>query len=165
LLAAYALSAGPIDRLLVVPTYAHPFAKVLQPFELRVEMCERAFGILATAEVSRIEEELGTPSFTVRTLEALAFRMPGTAFRLVVGADVLADAARWKDWDRVCTLAPPYVVGRSGHPWPGGYAGIEVELPAVSSTEVRERLRTGRSVEGLLPRSVAELVQARGLYR
>lgn len=163
LLAAYALSAAPIDRLLVVPTFQHPFGKPLVPFQHRVAMAERAFGVLRGAEVSRIEQELGGASYTVRTLEALRARAPGAELRLLVGADVLGDLEKWKDFERVRELAPLFVVGRSGYP-----REDELEtpdLPAISSTRVRERLRAGETVAGLVPRAVERYCVEHHLYR
>lgn len=163
LLAAYALSVAPIDRLLVVPTFAHPFGKAMAPFEHRVAMCAEAFGFLGGTGVSRIEEELAPPSFTVRTLEALAERLPDASFRLIVGADVLGDTAKWREFERVVELAPLFVIGRGGHPRTDA---IETpDLPAISSTEVRARLRAGVPVAGMVPRAVEEHVRAEGLYR
>jgi nicotinate-nucleotide adenylyltransferase len=159
LLAAYALSAGPIDRLIVVPTYVHPWGKKSEPFDHRVAMCELAFGVLRGAEVSRIEEELETPSYTVQTLEALHARGMRD-LRLVIGADVLADAKKWKRWERVCELAPPFVVGRGGY----GDAPATPEIPELSSTDVRAKLKAG-GASGLVPRAVEEYVRRHGLYR
>jgi len=163
LLAAYALSVAPVDRLLVVPTFAHPFGKAMASFEDRVAMCAEAFGVLEGVGVSRIEEELGSTSYTVRTLEALSHHLPGATFRLIVGADVLADTSKWKDFDRVRELAPLFVIGRSGAPRTDL---IETpDLPAISSTEVRARMRAGTPVTGLVPRAVEEHVREHGLYR
>ncbi|MDQ3038085.1 MAG: nicotinate (nicotinamide) nucleotide adenylyltransferase [Myxococcota bacterium] len=163
LLAAYALAVAPIERLLVVPAYQHPFGKPLVAFEHRAAMCERAFGVLRGVEVSRLEEELGGASYTVRTLEALAERHPGTQLRLLVGADVLADVERWKDFERVRELAPLFVVGRSGY---AREEGIETpDLPAISSTRARELLRAGESASGLVPRAVEAYCREHSLYR
>ena len=95
LLAAYAMSASDLDALLVIPTFQHPFGKALSDYDERVHMAELAFGMLAGVEVSRIEQSLGGASYTVRTLEALQAREPSARLRLVVGADVIADAPRW----------------------------------------------------------------------
>jgi nicotinate-nucleotide adenylyltransferase len=35
----------------------------------------------------------------------------------------------------------------------------------VSSTEIRERLRAGKSIKGFVPESVEQFIEARGLYR
>lgn len=161
LLVAYALSVAPIARVLVVPTFAHPFGKDMAPYADRVAMCERAFGVLSRVSVSRVEEELGGESFTVRTLEALTRQMPGTPLRLLIGADVLPDTPRWREWERVSTLAPPFVVGRSGSaPLDDGTP----VLPAISSTLVRSRYRGGLEVEQLVPREVDAYVREHGLY-
>lgn len=160
LLAAYALSVAPIGRVLVVPTFRHPFGKAMAPYEDRIALCEAAFAPLGGVVVSRIEERLGGESYTVRTLEALHTESPGTPFRLLIGSDVLPDTPRWREWDRVASLAPPWVVGRSGS------QSIEdaPDLPAISSTLVRARYGRGESVERLVPRAVDALVRARGLY-
>lgn len=163
LLATYAISVAPIDRLLVVPTFQHPFGKPLAPFEHRVAMAERAFWLLRGVEVSRIEQELGGASYTVRTLEALRAREPGAELRLLVGADVLGDVERWRDFERVRELAPLFVVGRSGYPREDD---VETpDLPAISSTVVRARLRAGEHVAGLVPRAVERYCLEHGIYR
>lgn len=163
LLGCWALSAAPIDRLLIVPAFAHVFGKSMAPFAARVELCSAAFGVLSGASVSRIEEELEAPSYTVRTIEALAARMPRASFRLILGADALADLPKWKDPDRLRALAPPFTIGR------GGIArgdGIETpDLPAISSTEIRARIAAGQSIAGLVPRAVEEQIRAQRLYR
>lgn len=170
LLGAWALSAGGIDRLLVVPTFGHAFGKVSAPFEERVRMVELAFGVLdpARVSVSRVEETLPVPSYTVRTLEALAAAMPGARLRLLCGADVLGDLSRWHEPERVLALAPLLCAGRGGHARTGGAFDVSAsgpDLPQVSSTEIRAALRAGRSVEGLVPEAVLMHVRAKHLYR
>ena len=56
-------------------------------------------------------------------------------------------------------LARVVVVGRQGYPGGEGPA-----LPAISSTEIRERLARGEPVDGLVPRGVLEYLRERGLY-
>lgn len=170
LLGAWALAAGGVDRLVVVPTFGHAFGKVSAPYAERVRMTELAFGVLdpGLVSVSRIEETLPVPSYTVRTLEALTAAMPGARLRLLCGADVLGDLSRWREPERVQALAPLLVAGREGYARPvgdGAMAGHGPDLPRVSSTEVRGRLSRGESVEGLVPTSVIEHVRARALYR
>ena len=56
LAAAYVLSTAEIDRLLVVPTFRHPFAKALASYEDRVAMCSLAMGWLAGNMMSSISK-------------------------------------------------------------------------------------------------------------
>ena len=162
LAATWAKSVAGVDGVLVVPTFAHAFGKRSAAFEDRVALCAAAFRDLPFVEVSRIEATLGTPSRTWRTLAALQQARPGARFRLVVGADVLAEVDRWERWDEVAAGAPPLVVGRAGHAPPPG--PCPVVLPNISSTELRRRLARGEATEGWLPAEVAALVRERGLY-
>lgn len=164
LAAAYVLACADVDRCLVIPTYQHPFAKALAPFEDRLEMCRLAFADLARVEVSRVEEELGGESRTVRTLERLHERHPDWRMRLVVGGDVVHEMDRWWEPDRVRALAPPLVLGRLGVAPPPGHESAPRILPEVSSTAIRAALARGESVSALVPRAVEDYARRRALY-
>lgn len=127
-------------------------------------MCRRAFGWLPGARISEVERELGGASWTLRTLEHLTDAHPEWSLRLLIGADVLVDAPKWRRFDRVVALAPPLVLGRAGVEQVGA---PEPLLPRVSSTRIRAALRSGAvdEVRHLLPRSVVEYVLERDLYR
>jgi len=172
----YALATAPIDEVLVVPVFRHPFAKHLAPYAERLTLCRLALGWLPRVTISTVEEELGGDSLTLRTLEHLSATRPEASLRLLVGSDVLADVPKWHRWDRICTLAPPLVMGRAGAPpaaaaavdWVGG-KDLPPELPMlpqVSSTEIRAALAEGRldAVRGLVPASVLEHILAARLY-
>jgi nicotinate-nucleotide adenylyltransferase len=156
-------SVEEVDRLLVVPAYKHPFAKPLEPFDDRVVMCELAMAWIPGVEVSRVEEELGGESRTLRTLEHLAKANPTWTLRLVIGADLLVEAPRWFGFDAIAKLAPPIVLGRTGVHVPGATQAL---LPNVSSTQVRAAIARGAWIEAaqLVPRAVLAHVRAKGLY-
>lgn len=161
LVAAYVLSAHSVERVLVVPCFRHPFDKPLASFEHRIHMCEIAMRDLARVEVSAVEADLGATSLTLPMLEAVAARHPNTRLRLVLGSDLLAETASWHAFDRICALAPPLVIPRSGH----AQDADAPALPAISSTEVRRRLHEGLSTTGHLDPRVADYALAHGLYR
>jgi nicotinate-nucleotide adenylyltransferase len=162
LLAAYVLSAYPIDRLLVIPTFRHAFAKPLAPYAHRVSMCELAMADLKRVEVSRIEEEIGGESLTLRTIEELSRRHPEAALRLVIGSDLLAETPRWYNFERVRQLAPPIIVARAGH---RDQTVTGPELPLISSSEIRYKLSRDLLTEGFLSRAVAQYIKSHALYR
>jgi nicotinate-nucleotide adenylyltransferase len=161
---AYVLATADVDEVIVVPCFHHPFAKDLAGFEHRFAMCERAMGWLPRTRISRMEEELGGDSITLRTVCHFRERYPGTNFRLVIGADVLLEAPRWNEFDRVKDLAPLIVLGRSGVTVPGAPPAL---LPHVSSTVIRDAIRAGRIAEmsRLIPSDVLGYVRDQGLYR
>jgi nicotinate-nucleotide adenylyltransferase len=159
----YALAVHPVDEVLVAPVYLHPFSKELAPFEDRAAMCRLAMGWIPGVTVTEIERELGGESRTLRTLENLAAAHPDWRLRLLVGADVLADAPKWHRFDRIAALAPPLVLGRVGAASEGA---PEPMLPRVSSTEVRAAIGAGDvgAVRHLVPRRVLAYATEHGLY-
>lgn len=178
LASVYALSTAPIDRVLVIPVFRHPFAKELAPFEDRLEMCRLGLGWIPGVEVSTVERELGGESLTLRTVEHLAAEHPEYALRLLIGSDVLADLPKWHRFDQIAAIAPPLVLGRSGitrsahgHE-PLMVGSIEIPeaplpvLPQVSSTEIREAIAAGRidEVRAKVPAAVLDHIARRGLY-
>jgi nicotinate-nucleotide adenylyltransferase len=161
--ATVVLSTQKVDRLLVVPTFKHPFAKNLESYDDRVTMCEHALAWLPRVSVSRVEEELGGESLTLRTLEHLHARHPDWEMRLVIGADVLGDAHKWHRYDDVIKLAPPIVLGRANVQVDGAPTPV---LPGISSTNVRALIAKGAwdDLAELVPRDVLAFIRSRGLY-
>jgi nicotinate-nucleotide adenylyltransferase len=173
LVALYVLETQPVDELWFVPTYSHPFGKALADYEHRIAMCELAAAALGPrAQVSRAEAELAArPGFvTSHTLDLVDHAIAaGHAPRLVIGADILRDAAKWHRWDDVVARAPPIVVGRGGHPPPDGgisAAPAPVTMPEISATHVRDLLARGDSgAAGLVPRDVLRYIAEHHLYQ
>lgn len=159
-----ALARFELDRVLVVPTFQHPFAKALASFEDRVKMCELAMGWLPRVEISRVEEELGGESRTLRTLEHLRAQHPDWSLRFIMGADLVVESSKWYGFDRIMQLAPPIVLGRVGVSYEGAPPAV---LPEISSTEVRAAIGEERwaDVEPFMPRAVLTHARDRGLYR
>lgn len=160
----WALSVAPIDRVLVVPVYQHPFSKELIPYDQRLAMCEAAMGWIPGATISSVERDLDGNSLTLRTVTRLAQDHPDWRMRLLVGADVLADLPKWHHWDKIAEIAPPIVMGRAGVNRDDAPVAM---LPNVSSTEVREALarRDLDRVRPLLPSRVLDYIEAHDLYR
>jgi len=162
---AVVLARFDVEKLLVVPTFQHPFAKSLAPYDDRVKMCELAMGWLPRVEVSRVEEELGGESRTLRTIEHLRTKYPGSPLRFIMGADLMVESAKWYAFDRISALAPPIVLGRVGIDYPGAPAPV---LPAISSTEVRAKLADESgdlgTIAELVPKAVIDYARAHRLY-
>ncbi len=160
---ALVLSVEEVDQVLVVPAYKHPFSKSLAPYDDRVTMCELAMAWIPAVAISRVEEELGGESRTLRTLEHLARAHPDWRLRLIIGADIVTEVPRWFGFESIAKLAPPIVLGRAGVDAPG--AGPRL-LPEVSSTQVREAIARGAwgELRDLVPRQVLRHALDRGLY-
>src|SRR3954469_4216376 len=176
LVALYVLETQPVDELWFVPTFMHPFGKPLVDYAHRIAMCALAAAPLGPrAQVSRAEAELAArPGFvTSHTLDLVDHvAAAGHAPRLVIGADILRDAAKWHRWDDVVARAPLIVVGRTGYALPPGSTATEVTMPEISATRVRELLaRAGddgdahsSELRGLVPAQVLRYIAEHTLY-
>jgi len=146
-----------IDELhvTVVVDAAHKESEA--PVEHRLEMARLTF-----AELGAIVEP-EEHRYTVDALEARAYDDP----LFLLGADELAGFPTWKQPERVLELARLGVAARPGHAPPADSGRIEVfELPPhdVSSTEIRDRVRAGEPIHGLVVPAVAAYIAENGLY-
>lgn len=159
-----ALDSGEVDHVLVVPVFAHAFAKGLTPFDDRVAMVQACFKHEPRVTVSRIEARLQQPNYTVATLTELQREHPNATLRLLVGADILGETDRWHAFERVVELAPLLTVGRQGIPSAGAPPAV---LPDVSSSQIRQWIAQDSNAEDLvrlLPAGARQHISTRGLY-
>jgi nicotinate-nucleotide adenylyltransferase len=162
LMATWGLCQSGVDEVWFVPTFVHPFGKALTDFGQRCEMLGAAIEHLGPrARIEPIESELGGVSYTVRTVDALSGRDPGTRWRWIGGADTWNARESWREWERLETMIEPMIVGREGSPSPAD-API---LPDISSTDIRSRVQDGRDISGLVAEEVGAFIRDRGLYR
>jgi len=115
--------------------------------------------------------EIGRPglSYTVDTLAQVAAEVPGAELFLLLGADAYALFDQWRDPARIRTLATVVVLVRGdGTPTPREQPGVQVlqsRRVDISSTELRARVRDGRTIRGFVPDAVADYIAEHRLYR
>ena len=157
-------------RVRLMPAREQPFkrgAAGATPAQ-RAAMLELAVRGNPRPAVERIELELETPSYTGRTLRALAQREPGNRFTLLLGADAARDLPAWHEAAALPGLADIVVFSRPGTALaPDLPVRRVIDVPAieVSATEVRRRVAAGRSIRYLVPDAVRDYIAAHGLYR
>jgi nicotinate-nucleotide adenylyltransferase len=169
LVAADAFDALDLDRLIFVPASVQPLkaGKDAATAADRLEMVRRLVGDDERFAVDPIEIDREGLSYSVETLAAFAERYPEAERFFLVGMDVLASFAQWREPDRVLRLATLAVMQRTGEtgPVPAGAIRIETRRVDVSSTEIRDRVRTGRTIRGFVPEAVAAYIADQRLYR
>jgi nicotinate-nucleotide adenylyltransferase len=158
-----------LDELRFVPAREQPFKRGGHGASAadRAVMLELALAGLAGFTVERAELEREGPSYTVETLEALRAREPGTAFTLLVGADAAMELDAWHRAAELPRLARVVVFARPGAPMPASpLVAARIAVPAIeiSATEIRGRVRAGRSIRHWVPEPVAEYVARHRLY-
>jgi nicotinate-nucleotide adenylyltransferase len=164
MVALYVLETARVDQLWFVPTWKHAFHKPLAPFENRLRMCELAVkGLGARARVTEIERTIGGPSRSLNTVRRLRKLHPTHTYSLVIGSDVAEEVPMWYRAADLQALVSFIVVGRRAAKGAADHSAVT--MPEVSSTEVRNLLRAGKSPEGLVPRTVLDYIYRHGLYR
>jgi len=194
LLADEVLEALALDQVLFVPAASPPHKDPsrLAAAADRCEMVRLAVAEHPRFVVSDVELRRPGPSYTVDTLQALAGR--GDDLYLVVGSEMFLDLLAWRQPARLARLARLVVVPREGTAFDptgavaqkvlreigveGGFVeaarGEEPEqgvivahatsLP-ISASDLRRRVREGRSLAFRVPPAVAAYIRTHGLYR
>ena len=121
---------------------------------LRFELAQKALANVEGIKASDYEFHLPKPSYTWHTLQRLRQDFPDREFTLVIGGDNWQHFQRWFHWKDILRHHQVVVYPREGQ------AGmIQAELLPVSSTEIRERVKQGESIEGLVPSAVMDDVR------
>jgi nicotinate-nucleotide adenylyltransferase len=159
----------------------------------RLEMVRLAIAGNAGFILDDAEVRSGQPSYTVVTLERLRRELGGAQPLVVLlGVDAFRGLSTWHRWRELFALAHIAVANRPGAALDPGKlvpelvrelaerrsdsaavgmsaAGAIVQLNmtplAVSATEIRARLRAGRSARYLLPDPILDYIERNHLYR
>ena len=163
-----------LELVMFVPA-GDPWQKnTIAPAEDRYLMTVLATESHPRFQVSRVEIDRSGPTYTADTLETLhAFYDGDVELTFIAGADTVLGMGTWEKLDRLSQLAEVVAVSRSGIDLadidPGaGWPSIRVvEMPevAISSTEIRDRVRKSLPVDYLVPPDVAAYIAEHGLYQ
>jgi nicotinate-nucleotide adenylyltransferase len=170
-----AFDALALDRLVFIPAAVQPLKAQQEatPAEHRLAMVGLLAGDEPRFAVDEIEIDRGGLSYTVETLAALSARWPAASLFWMVGADVPASFAKWREPARIAELATIVVLQRGDGAataadiasMPRGTQVLATRRVDISSTEIRKRVREGKSIRGFVPESVADYIAANRLYR
>ena len=179
-IARRAMEEAALERVIFIPA-AQPRLKSGEPSaspQQRLEMLRLAVEGVPGFEVSDVELRRSGPTLTVETLgELREGQEDGRELFFILGLDALARFDQWVEPGRVVGLARLLAVSRPGYTgfdWPGFYAlnpyavgrvdCIDSTAIDISASELRQRLASGASVSGLLPKAVERYIRQRGLY-
>lgn len=163
-----------------------PLASPFHRFAMTALAVSGSAGLVASDD----ELCLDGPSYTAETLDRLhAGGLDPSQIFFITGADAFADIATWKRFPEVLDLANFVVVSRPGHridalperlpdlagrmrPVTGAVASagspliflLQAATPEVSSTVVRDRLRRGEPITGMVPPLVESHIRQHSLY-
>jgi nicotinate-nucleotide adenylyltransferase len=165
------------DRLVLIPSAIPPLKALSADMASaadRFGMCKLATEHVPGIEVSGIELERSTPSFTIDTARQLR-QLGWGKVSWLIGSDAVAELPRWHDLQGLLREIDFVVIGRPGQiiDWqslPAELRHLEQSLVIVpqiqiSATEIRRRVRNNLAIDFLTPPPVCAYIHERGLYR
>ena len=169
-----------LSRVVFVPAGRPPHkqAHEITDPEQRLKMIQLAIAGNDRFGLSRVDLDRQGPCYTVDTIGLLQEAWGGEAqIHFLVGSDSLADLPTWYQPQRLLRLCTVVAVERPGYTpdlarldrrLPGASAQIVLlRAPTlnISATEIRERVRGGRSIRYLVPNGVGRYIREHHLYR
>jgi len=171
-----------LDKVLFIPVGLPPHKKnqrVTEP-EHRYNMVLEAIRSNPFFEASRIEIDRGGYTYTIDTLLNLkVIYGDDTRLFFIIGADVVPELVTWKRFEEVFKLCEFVAVNRPGSQREGFFESVRylkerysaiihtIMLPSIeiSSTDIRNRVKNGRTIKYLVPESVEKYIYENGLYK
>lgn len=158
-----------LDKLFIVPVGIASHGKpALILGEYRMKMCELTFGEIEKAEVSPVEINMNSISYTFKTLETL-IEENGSEHEYfeIIGEDSAAYFDKWREYKKILELSTVVVLKRKGF-----ISAINskkmmiVDNPYfnVSSTEIKDKIKNGEDVSLFLTKETIEFIKEKKLY-
>lgn len=155
-----------ISDIWLMPAHTHPFHKQSTDPSHRLAMVrflESSHMVVADDEIVR-----KGVSYTIDTVQMLK-KNYSHEFFWIIGSDNLADFDKWKESKKLSASIPFLVFPRPGYPitnLPSGFSVIpgDVVVSGISSTDIRNRVKNGKSIRGLVPDEISCYIKDHGLY-
>lgn len=153
-----------LDEVWLMVSPMNPFKKEatdLLTDKLRLEMAEQAIADEPKLKACDYEFHMPKPSYTWHTLQALSQDFPYVSFTLLIGGDNWASFDKWFHHEDILNHYPIVVYPRKGcdiGKVPSGVNIVETPLLNISSTEIRQRIKEGKSIHGMVPDCIEPLV-------
>ena len=160
-----------LDRLFFIPAAQSPFKPENQPAPapVRLQLLRLALAGRMNCEIDDQEIRRGGVSYTIETVRDYAKRFPQAELFYLIGADNAAKLNEWREANELARLTQFVVTPRPGEAtvnFPAPFRGCTLKgFPsAVSSSQIRSRVKAGLPIEPLVPPPVAEAIRAASLY-
>lgn len=171
-----------LSKVIFIPAGSPPHkqSQIISHSEHRYHITALAISSNPDFEVSRLEVDKSGITYTFDTMKNLkSIYGEDTAIYFITGADAMLDLLTWYKIGELLTLCKFITVTRPGYNYQeleqkieeisSNYGGeilcLEVPLLEISSTDIRERIKNGKTVKYLLPEEVETYIYENGLYK
>lgn len=170
-----------LEKVIFVPAGRPPHKPnygITEPWD-RYRMTCLAVASNPFFQASTLEVDRPGPSYTIDTVRAISRLYAGAQIYFITGADALLEILTWKNFEMLLAICRFVAATRPGYclyelfnkldrlpdSLKQNILCMEVPALAISSTDIRQRVREGRPIKYLLPESVEEYILKNFLYR
>ena len=171
IIANHVLNETPINKIWFIVSPQNPFKEsktLLNEFD-RLHLVRLATQDDNRIKCSDIEFNLPKPSYTSNTLAFLSEKYPEHQFSIIMGSDSYQNLDKWKNYETIINNYPVYVYKREGHEIKKTFDKEAVILNApiiqISASQIREHIRSAKSIRYLVPEIVREEIESRKFYK
>ena len=171
LVALAAIEELSLERIFFIPAAQSPFKPESKPApaDLRARMLRLALAGQTRYEVDTQEIHRGGTSYTVDTVRDYRSRFPNAELFYLIGADHIPQLHKWRAANELAAAVEFVAIPRPGEAAPAAPTGFRVRalrgFPlGLSSSQIRERVRSSKTIEHLVPPAVAETIRNSRLY-
>lgn len=171
-----------LDKVIFMPAGRPPHkqSKIITDPKQRYLMTALAVASNPNFEVSRLEVDKHELTYTYNTvMDLYKIYGEGTRIYFITGADMVLELLTWYRIEELLRICGFIAVTRPGYDkrkleqkieeitskYNGEILFIEVPLVDISSTDIRERRRAGKTIKYLVPEAVEKFILDNGLYR
>ncbi|HMK17004.1 MAG TPA: nicotinate (nicotinamide) nucleotide adenylyltransferase [Chitinophagaceae bacterium] len=171
IIANHVLNETPINKIWFIVSPQNPLKEsktLLNEFD-RLHLVRLATQDDNRLKCSDIEFNLPKPSYTSNTLAFLSEKYPEHQFSIIMGSDSYQNLDKWKNYETIINNYPVYVYKREGYDIKKAFDKEAVILSApiiqISASQIREHMRSAKSIRYLVPEIVREEIESRKFYK
>jgi len=171
IIANHVLNETEIEKIWFIISPQNPFKEIktlLSEFD-RLHLLRLAVQDDNRMKCSDIEFNLPKPSYTSNTMTFLSEKYPEHKFFIIMGSDSYQNIDKWKNFETIISNYLIYVYKRQGHEIEKSFNKKPIILNApiiqISSSQIRELIKTGKSIRYLVPEIVREEIETRKFYK
>ncbi|HEX7906349.1 MAG TPA: nicotinate (nicotinamide) nucleotide adenylyltransferase [Chitinophagaceae bacterium] len=171
IIANHILNESNLDKVWFVVSPQNPFkttTSLLKEYD-RLHLVRLAIDDDSRMKASDIEFNLPKPSYTVNTLAYLDEKHPEHEFSIIMGSDSFQNLHKWKNYEVIIKRCPILIYLRNGYDVLNNINAniqiLEAPLLQISSTQIRELIKSGKSIRYMVPPKVLEEIERGGYYK
>jgi nicotinate-nucleotide adenylyltransferase len=153
------------DEVIFIPARVSPLRKTapVAGDEIRLSMIQAAIENEPGFVVDDCELRRPPPSYTIDTVEQIRRRKGDATIYCLIGEDNVDKLPKWQRFADLEKMVHFVVLDRTGEQPAHRYPVIRRKI-AISATEIRKRVATGRSIRYFVPPAVEEIIRHKKLY-